>query len=314
MSSDKKPLTVITIQGPTASGKSSLAMKLAEELNTEIISADSRQVYKYLDIGTAKPSRSDQKRIKHHLIDIIEPDQFYNAGKFSSEAEIISRKLNSKQIIPLIVGGTGFYVKALISGLAQIPDISDLFNKSIIKKYSEITDAQLHSYLTSFDPLSAERIDIQDRQKILRAISVFEFSGKPISSYWSKIEKPVAERSFNILITEERDILYNKINLRIDKMIQNGLLDEIEELLKKGFKKTDPGMRSVGYQEFIPYFENNAQLTKCIELAKQHTRNYAKRQFTWLKKCEFDLTLHQNNINFSQVLEAINISNLKENI
>jgi len=305
MPDNNKPITIITIQGPTASGKSSLAMDLAESLGTEIISADSRQIYRYLDIGTAKPSKKDQEKIKHHQIDIIDPDQYYNAARFSAEAENLSRKLNSQGKIPIVAGGTGFYIKALLDGLDNIPEIPVNFNRSIINKYSDMEDLFLHKYLASFDTISAKRIDFQDKQKILRAISVYEFTGKPISAYWKRSSPDKLIRSFNLLITENRDILYKRINARIDKMLQNGLLTEVEHLLKKGYTKEDPGMRSVGYQEFISYFENTSDLDECIDLAKQHTRNYAKRQFTWLKKIDFDLTLTQSSINFSHVLKAI---------
>lgn len=301
----RSPFSIITIQGPTASGKSSFAMQLAEELNTEIISADSRQVYKLMDIGTAKPSIQEQKRIKHHLIDIVYPDEYYNAGRFSKEAETIIRDLNSQKKIPLIVGGTGFYIKALQEGLAAIPEIPAEFRDSSQKKYSNLPDLELHKYLASLDPVSSQRIKYQDRQKLLRAISVYEYTGKPISTYWQS-DYPVQKfNSLNILITEEREKLYTRINTRIDEMIRSGLLNEVEFLLSKGYTKADPGMKTVGYQEFISHFENKSELAGCIDLAKQHTRNYAKRQFTWLKKCEFDLTLQQNSINFSKILKVI---------
>jgi tRNA dimethylallyltransferase len=300
-----KSLFVATIQGATASGKSNFALELAQSLNTEIISADSRQIYKFMDIGTAKPSLQDRKKVQHHLIDIITPDQYYNAGKFARAAGSIASGLNDKGKIPLIVGGTGFYIKSLLEGLAVIPEIPGNIKKDLIKKHQEKNNQQLYDYLTSVDPAAASRINFQDRQKLLRAISVYEFTGQPISSYWQQQKPETNVHSYNILITRDRELLYRKIEERIDRMLESGLLNEIEDLLNKGYKKKDPGMRSVGYQEFIPYFQKGADLKQCLELAKQHTRNYAKRQLTWLKKIEFDLTLDASSINFSQIFRDI---------
>jgi tRNA dimethylallyltransferase len=299
------PPVVITIQGTTASGKSDFALQLAEHLNTEIISADSRQIYKYMDIGTAKATREEQEKVKHHLIDIITPDQPYNAGRFTRDTEKIIEELNNSGQIPIIAGGTGFYIKALLEGLATIPEIPQQTNQEIIEEHSSKSDKQLHEYLKSFDPLSANRIDHQDRQKMLRAICVYQYAGKPISFFWQKKQIRREFRTYEILIIKPRELIYEKINQRVDKMLELGLIKEIELLLRLGYKEGDPGMKSVGYQELIPYFLREAELDKCIELVKQHTRNYAKRQVTWLNKYQFDLTLGQISINFLPVLKGI---------
>jgi tRNA dimethylallyltransferase len=300
-----KPLKIITIQGTTASGKSSLALLLAHQLNTEIISADSRQIYKYMDIGTAKPSLQEQNRIRHHLIDIIFPDQTYNAGRFARDAEKLITQLNAGGKYPLVVGGTGFYIKALLDGLAAIPDIPLQKKEEIAAEHDQKSDKELHEYLASFDPVSATRINHQDRQKLLRAVSVYQFTGKPISAYWQEKHQKLAIQSYNILINRPRQEIYDRIDRRVELMLEKGLLNEIQFLLDKGYTANDPGLRSVGYQELIPYFTEKADLPECVELVKQHTRNYAKRQITWLKKCQFDLTLERTNINFLQVLELI---------
>jgi len=303
--SANKSLFVATIQGPTASGKSNFALQLAQYLNTEIISADSRQIYKFMDIGTAKPSLEDRKKVKHHLIDIITPAEYYNAGKFSRAASSIASQLNDMGKIPLIVGGTGFYIKSLLEGLALIPEIPGKIKRDLIKKHQEKTEQQLYDYLTSVDPVAATKINVRDRQKILRAVSVYEFTGQPISYYWQQQTPTKSIYSCNILIRRDRELLYRKIDERLDKMIESGLLNEIEDLLNRGYKEDDPGMRSVGYQEFIPHLLKGTELKQCLELAKQHTRNYAKRQLTWLKKIEFDLTLDASSINFSQIYTEI---------
>ncbi len=304
MSSDT-PLTAIIVQGTTATGKSALALKLAELNDSEIISADSRQIYKYMDIGTAKPSPQEQEKIKHHLIDIVTPDEFYNAGRFARDAEQIIKDLNHSGIIPVITGGTGFYIKALLEGLAAIPEIPLKNKQAIESEHSSKTNLQLHEYLRTFDPDSAERINHQDRQKLLRAISVYQYTGNPISSYWQREQRRIPINCFKILIERPRQEIYERIDKRVDLMLEMGLLEEVEFLIKKGYQKNDPGMRSVGYQELLPYFLENKDLGICIDLIKQHTRNYAKRQITWLKKYQFDLTLDQTDIKFSQVLKAV---------
>ncbi|MBN1326681.1 MAG: tRNA (adenosine(37)-N6)-dimethylallyltransferase MiaA [Candidatus Cloacimonetes bacterium] len=301
----KKQLSVITIQGPTASGKSKFALELAEILKTEIISADSRQVYRYLNIGTAKPSRVERQKIPHHLIDIINPDQQFSAGDFCREADILIKKISNKGKIPIIAGGTGFYFKALLRGLAKIPPIPEEIKKNVKQLRDVKGDDYLHEYLQEIDPVSARRIASRDIQKIIRALEVYRHTGKKISDFWQEQKRDCPYRSFDILLTAERSILYEKINSRIDRMLSNGLLNEIENLLQMGYKEEDPGMISLGYREFYPYFKGEMNLPECIEKAKQNTRNFAKRQFTWFKKVDFDLTLTADSIIFSIIHRKI---------
>ncbi|RLC49453.1 MAG: tRNA (adenosine(37)-N6)-dimethylallyltransferase MiaA [Candidatus Cloacimonadota bacterium] len=298
-------LPIITIQGPTAVGKSALAIRLAEELKTEIISADSRQVYKFLDIGTSKPSREEREKIKHHLIDIVFPDQEYNAGKFRDDATLIAEQMISKGKIPIIVGGTGFYLKALLQGIFDAPAIP----KKIREKLRILANTKgknfIRQYLEKVDPESAQRIDKNDVQKMIRALEIWEVTGIPISEHWKKQKTQQKFQSFDIFLTDERDELYRRINARFDKMLKDGLLEEIQMLLAKGYKETDPGMITVGYREFYPYFHGEKKLPECVEEAKKNTRNYAKRQFTWFGKQEFDLTMKVNHINFSEICDRI---------
>ena len=305
MIKSKTDIPIITIQGPTAVGKSSLALKIAEELSTEIISADSRQVYKYLDIGTSKPTKEEQELIKHHLIDIVYPHEEYNAGMFIKDAEPIITGLYEKKKIPLIVGGTGFYIKSLLEGLVEIPDIP----KSIRNEFEKIAEEKgadnIHEHLKNIDPYAAKRIEKNDVQKMLRAIEVWEFTGKPISQFWKEQKTENKYNVFNILLTEKREILYQRIEQRVDKMMKKGLLEEVKELLKKGYKESDPGLITVGYREFYPYLKKEKNLDDCISLVKQNTRNYAKRQFTWFRKIDFDLTLPANDIKFYDIIELL---------
>jgi len=308
MIKEKKSLIpIIIIQGPTGVGKSKLALDLAEKLKTEIISADSRQVYKLLNIGTAKPSKTQQARIKHYLIDIIYPNEIYNAVCFQKDAKKIIYRLNKEEKIPLIVGGTGFYIKTLWENLFEIPPIPESIRKRLRENCKEKGNEYIYKYLEKVDNDSAKRINQNDSHRILRALEVWEATGKTISEYWKEQSHSEEEfLSLKILINEDRGILYRKINKRVDEMINLGLLDEIKNLLEMGYKPEDPGMNTVGYKEFFPYFFENSNLDECIELVKKNTRHYAKRQFTWFRKIDFDLTFTISDINIYDILYEIN--------
>lgn len=299
-------MPVVVIQGPTAVGKSSFALRLAEMLQTEIISADSRQVYKMMDIGTAKPDQHEQQRVRHHLIDIIDPDDEYSAGAFAAQAAEIIADLHDSGRIPIIAGGTGFYIKALLKGIFKAPIIPPEIRQKLKCSAEEKGAAELYEKLSVCDPESAEKIDPHDLNRLIRALEVYEATGKSITQL--RMENPAEEndlKPFNILITKERQLLYDRINIRVEKMIEKGLTDEIKYLLQLGFAPNSPGFNTVGYKELLPHFLDGADLDNCIALIKQHTRNYAKRQLTWYRSLEFDLTLSDSDINFSIVLEKI---------
>jgi len=304
----QKPIPLIIIQGPTAVGKSKLAMKIAEELNSSIISADSRQVYKYLNIGTAKSTLEDQNRIKHHLIDIVEPDEEYNAGTFSEDADKLIKEISLQNKIPIICGGTGFYIKALLKGIFKAPQIPNEI-RQYLREAAEIKGTEFfYKKLKKIDPDSAKRINENDANRIIRALEVYETTGKTITQLWK--EDNLEQKNFqtmNIIITENRNILYERINSRVNKMMDNGLLNEMKELVDSGYKRTDPGMNTVGYKEIFPFLEGEKELFDCIDKIKKNTRNFAKRQLTWYRKIDFDLTLDSKNITFSNVFKEIMI-------
>ncbi len=289
-------IPVITIEGATASGKSALAIVLAEALNTEIISADSRQVYRYLDIGTAKVTKEEQKRVKHHLIDIINPDETYNAGAFVKDASIIIEKLHSEGKIPVICGGTGLYIKALLKGLFFLPPLPQEIRQNLKQRLKEEGLAALYAELKSLDPLFAEKISENDTQRILRGLEVAIGTGIPLSEHWQKQKSSCKYNAFRILIDIPRPELYQRINQRIEKMLAQGLLAEIENLFALGYDENSPGLNCLGYKEFLPYFKKEAGLEECILLAAQHQRNYAKRQVTWYRKGNFDLVISPSGI------------------
>ena len=299
-------IPVIIIQGPTAVGKSTLALKIAEELNSEIISADSRQVYKFLDIGTAKPSQEEQEKIKFHLIDIITPNEEYSAGDFTHDAHDIIVEQTKKGILPIVVGGTGFYIKSLLEGIFQAPDVPREIRKKLKNTSKEKGSAFLYEKLKKVDPSSAKRTNPNDLNRIIRALEVYEFTGKTITQLWK--EKPSTKRNYrtlNILISEDREILYDRINKRVDEMKDKGLLNELENVLDMAYTQSSPGLNTVGYKELFSYLDGNSTLAQCMEEIKKHTRNYAKRQFTWYRKIDFDLTFRSSNINISEIIDSI---------
>ena len=289
-------IPVITIEGATASGKSALAIALAEALNTEIISADSRQVYRYMDIGTAKITKEEQKRVKHHLIDIINPNESYNAGAFVKDASIIIEKLYSEGKIPLICGGTGLYVKSLLKGLFSLPPLPKEIRQNLKQRLEKEGPAVLYAELLKLDPLFADKISENDTQRILRGLEVALGTGIPLSEHWQKQQLSCKYNAFRILIDIPRPELYKRINLRMEKMLAQGLLDEIEKLLAWGYEENSPGLNCLGYKEFLPYLQKKAELKDCVLMAAQHQRNYAKRQVTWYRKCSFDLVISPSGI------------------
>ena len=300
-----KPIPIIVIQGATASGKSGLAIELVKELQTEIISADSRQVYRHLNIGTAKVSEKEQQEVRHHLIDIVDPDEEYNAGKFVEDASNAIFQLHSQNKIPIIVGGTGLYVKALLEGLIQVPEASKEIKEKLQIMADEKSPEQIKEILQKVDAESAERIETNDVQKMIRALEVYEVTGKSITQHWKEQSEKRFFVAYTIFLQRDRNVLYDRINRRIDEMLNMGLLKEIDNLLSSGYQETDPGMISVGYREFYPFFQGTEELPECIRLAKKHTRNYAKRQLTWFRRLKFDLALDANDVSICDVKQKI---------
>jgi tRNA dimethylallyltransferase len=298
-------IPLITIEGATATGKTKLALELAERLNTEIISADSRQVYQCLNIGTAKPSPEELARVKHHLVDIITPDESYNAGLFRKQVLEIAIRLWSEGKIPLVCGGTGLYVKALLEGLFQSDTHDPEVRVQLEEEFRERGLNALYEELEEVDSLTAVKVSRNDKQRILRALEVFRSTGIPISEHWDKQRREPVFSPYRICLEEERAVLYARINERVLGMLQNGLLEEIKSVLSQGYFWQSPGFNSVGYKEFRPILEEGSDLSNCAVLAQQHTRNYAKRQVTWYKKCKFNLAGPCCSINLTSIETAL---------
>ncbi|MFA7543612.1 MAG: tRNA (adenosine(37)-N6)-dimethylallyltransferase MiaA [Candidatus Cloacimonadaceae bacterium] len=296
---------IICIEGPTAAGKSACAIQLALALDTEIISADSRQVFRHLDIGTAKVSKEEQAQVKHHLIDIIEPEESYNAGRFVKDASGIIQGLQDAGKIPIICGGTGLYIRSLLEGLFEHPIIPTSIRERLKEELRERGLAALYQELQELDPDFATRISNSDSQRILRGLEIYRVTGKNISAHWAEQSKTSRYQALRILITRERAELYSAINQRINTMLSQGWMAEIEGLLAQGYAWDTPGLKTMGYKEFRPYYEGRDSLENCAALAAQHHRNYAKRQFTWYRKINFNLTYSPKCFKLSEILRFL---------
>lgn len=276
--------TVIVIVGPTCSGKTAIAIELSLKLKTEIISADSRQVYKYLDIGTAKPTELQRKIIRHHFVDFLNPDEKFNASKFSVEASKVISHLQQEGKNSIVVGGSGLYVKALIDGIIDEVDIDEDYRNKLLGVRKEHGNEFLYEKLKKVDPESADKMLPQNWKRIIRALEVFHLTGKSIS-HFHLIQKRRENYCFEQFgLQWERSLLYKRIDERVDEMIREGLVQEVESVLKMGYHKNLNSLNTVGYKEIISYLENEISLDKAVELIKRNTRHFAKRQLTWFKK------------------------------
>ena len=276
---------LIIIAGPTACGKTASSIELAKKINGEIISADSMQVYKGMDIGTAKITKEEMQGIKHYLIDELYPNEEFSIAKFKALASKYIDEIYQKGKKPILVGGTGFYINSFIyDNDFETTKKDDILRKTLEMQAAEKGNQYLHSKLKEIDSLSAEKIHFNNVKKVIRAIEFFEQTGKKISDH-NKEEKK-REKAFNpkfFVLNMEREKLYERINLRVDLMLKNGLLSEVESLLAKGYKKNLVSMQGIGYKEIISYLEGNISFEEAVFIIKRDTRHFAKRQLTWFK-------------------------------
>ena len=277
---------VIVIVGPTASGKTKISVELAMHIGGEIISADSMQIYKYMDIGTAKPAEKEKKGIKHYLMDEIAPDQEFSVACFRTLALRYIEEIINRNKIPIVVGGTGLYINSLIYNIkfAEIDTDREL-RKRLENMAREKGNEFLYNMLTDIDPETAKNIHANDARRIIRAIEVFKTTGKPMSYHRqaSRLEPP----GYNFIlfgIRVERQKLYERINKRVDEMIERGLVNEVKYLAEMGYDKCSVAMQGLGYKEILWYLKGKATLEEAINLLKRDTRRYAKRQMTWFNK------------------------------
>ena len=275
---------VIVITGPTCSGKTYLSIKVAEKLNTEIISADSRQLYKYLNIGTAKPSHQELKKVKHHLIDCFEPDKDYSASKFENDALNIIEKIFVENKIPVVVGGSGLYIKSLVDGIFDTVDKDEEYREELLQIRKEKGNEALYELLKKVDPESAEKMIPQNWKRIIRALEVYKLSGKKIGELQKEYSRENNIEFVQYALDWDRKILYENIEKRVDEMIEQGLIEETKNILAKSFDENINALNTVGYKEIISYLKNEITLERAVELIKRNTRRFAKRQMTWFRK------------------------------
>lgn len=275
---------VIIICGPTALGKTSVAIDLARTFNGEIVGADSMQIYRHMNIGTAKPTPDEQSRVPHHMIDIVDPDEHFDARIFAIMAHEKIMDIHSRHISPFVVGGTGLYIKALLHGLFEAKPANSVV-RTRLKQEAEIHGTGfLHKRLSQQDAATAKRIHPNDTYRILRALEVYELTGKSISKLQS--EHKFTDKPFRVLkigLHMDREIIYDRINHRVDAMIDSGLVDEVKGLLGMGYSPDLKSMQSIGYRHIMDYIEGHSSWEETLRTMKRDTRRYAKRQLTWFK-------------------------------
>ena len=283
---NKPPLIVIV--GPTASGKTSLSIALCHKLKGEVVAMDSMQIYQYMDIGTAKPTVEEQDGIAHHMLDVADPKEAYSVAEYASQAKSCIAKIHAHGKIPVLTGGTGLYLKALTTSMELGGTQGDL---KIREQLTAIAQEQhgvdiLVGMLTKVDPVTAARLHRNDLRRIIRALEVYEITGQPFSR---QLMEERAECPYSLCVLGmmmEREMLYTRIELRVDEMIRLGLLAEVEHLLSMGVPPQAQSMQGLGYKEMIPVILGNQPLNQAIDSIKLGTRHYAKRQMTWFRRTE----------------------------
>lgn len=297
---------LICITGPTASGKTALSIALAQRLHTEVICSDSMQIYRYMNIGTAKPTAQEQATVAHHMVDIVEPNEPFSVARYVEMADLCAQSIIQKDKIPLVVGGTGLYLNALIEGNTFPGDERDT---EVRERYMHMAETQgkeaVHACLRQVDPIAAERLHPNNIKRVIRALEVFEQTGMTLDAFNQKNKRSTPKyRAIKIgLCPSNREVLYQRIDQRVDQMIAQGLLDEVKYLIQANML-TGTAAQAIGYKELIDYFAGVCSLTESIDLIKRRSRNYAKRQLTWFRR---DPALHwiyyDNACDFEQILQ-----------
>lgn len=281
---DKKPMIVLT--GPTAVGKTKLSIALAKAVNGEIISADSMQVYKHMDIGSAKITPDEMQGVPHHLIDILEPWDEFNVVVFKQKCEECLTGIYERGHIPIVTGGTGFYIQALLRDIDFTENEENTVYRESLEKLAEEQGAEvLHEMLKKVDPASAEAIHANNIKRTIRALEYYELTGEPISTHnEQEKQKDSAYNSCYFVLNDERARLYERIEERIDEMLENGLVEEVQKLRDMGCHRKMVSMQGLGYKEILAYLEGEMSLEEAVYILKRDTRHFAKRQLTWFRR------------------------------
>lgn len=277
---------VIVILGPTASGKTKLSIELAKDIHGEIVSADSMQVYKYMDVGTAKPDEEEKQGIKHYLIDEITPDREFSVAGFQQLAIKYIDDIINRGKVPIVSGGTGLYIDSLIYNIGFGDTICDWELREKLKNEAlEKGNEYLHNKLKEIDPEAAEKIHMNNVKRVIRAIEVYTYTQKPISMHQEESRKNPSKYSFMIFgLRMDREKLYERINQRVDLMMEKGLVQEVKKLIEMGYDKSTIAMQGIGYKEILSYLRGEITLDEAVYVLKRDTRHYAKRQLTWFNR------------------------------
>lgn len=300
---------VIVIVGPTSVGKTKMGVELAKRFNGEVISGDSMQIYRHLDIGTAKVTKSEMDGVVHHLIDIKDPDETYSVKDFQDDARRLISEITARDKVPIIVGGTGLYIKGALYDYQFDEGQGD--HEATKRKYQDFDNIGLHQLLEQIDPETAKDLHPNNRQRVLRAIEIFETTGKTKSETLKSQEHKMLYDAYLVGLTCPRDVLYANIDRRVDLMIESGLVAEMENLEEKYLNPKLQSMQAIGYKELFAYFANEMSLEEAGELIKKHSRNYAKRQYTWfnnqLSVNWFDVNFGDFNITVAKVAKEVEL-------
>ena len=285
-----QPLLIV-ILGPTGTGKSALGVRIAQTLGGEIVNCDSIQLYRQLEIGTGGPTVEQRRLVRHHLYGVLDPDEFYSAGRYMSEARDVCREIGERGRIPMVVGGTGLYLRALLEGVFQGPERQEALRERLHRIARRKGPAYLYHLLKGRDPEAAQRIQSADRVRIVRALEVYFATGKPISL----LQRPEHNSGlgcqqmdgFHVLklgLSLPRQILYDRIQRRVDRMFRSGLVEEVNQLLDRGYSRLSKGFEALGYRHTLAFLAQEMSLETVVELTCRDTRRYAKRQMTWFRR------------------------------
>ncbi len=281
---------LIVIAGPTASGKTALSIDLAKYLDAEIFSADARQFFRGMDIGTAKATAAEQAEVTHHFIDILDPEEAYSAGQYAEDLQDALKAYFQHKETAIVVGGSGFYIKAAVEGLDELPKAEASIRAKWNARYEEEGIEALQERLQKVDPAYYKEVDIHNRQRVQRALEAFDATGRPFSELRKGKQQRLPWEVKLIVVEWEREHLYARINERVDHMMDEGLLEEAKALLPL---RACNALQTVGYKELFAYFDGTCSLDEAVAKVKQHTRNYAKRQVTWFKKQPANIRLKE---------------------
>ena len=283
-----RKIPLVVVLGPTASGKTSLAIEIAKELDGEIVCADSMQIYKYMDIGTAKATQTEKAQCPHHMLDIVDPDTEFYVADYTVLAHKIILDVTARNKLPVMCGGTGLYIDSVVNDVEFGDYETDYALRDELAAIAEKEGAQkLIEMLAEFDPVSAQRLHPNNLKRVIRAIEFYKISGVPIAEHQEMTkQKESRYDALLFMIDHERDVLYDRINRRVDIMMEEGLLDEVKSLVENGYNPNLNSMQGIGYKELISYIKGDMTLSEAVEAIKQNSRRYAKRQLTWFRRNE----------------------------